>query len=133
MLKFKISRNQYLSFGIIVAASTSAIFGIRLLGLLQPFELLAFDFLFKIRPVPPVEERILIVGAQESDIQKYGWSVSDRVLAELITKIRAAHPAAIGLDIYRDVPVPPGHAQLTQVYRSTRNVSWSSKSNWKFS
>lgn len=122
MSKFKISRNQCLSFGIIVAVSASAIIGIRLLGLLQPLELLAFDLLFKIRPVPPTDERILIVGAQESDIQKYGWSVSDRILAELITRIRASRPVAIGLDIYRDVPVPPGRAQLMQVYRSTRNL-----------
>jgi adenylate cyclase len=36
-------------------------------------------------------------------------------------------PRAIGLDIYRDLPVEPGHEKLVQVFKSTPNLIGNSK------
>jgi len=54
----------------------------------------------------------LIVGADEEDIRKYKYPLPDAILARLITKLEQYQPVAIGLDIFRDQPVLPGHELL---------------------
>jgi CHASE2 domain-containing sensor protein len=74
---------------------------------------MALDTFFQLRPLEPPDERIVIVGVQEADIQKLRkWPTSDRVLATLLNKIKQQKPRAIGLDIYRDLPVGYGQAKL---------------------
>lgn len=46
----------------------------------------------------------------------------NRTLSQLITKINQQNPRVIGLDIYRDLPVPPGTAELEKVFLSTPNL-----------
>ena len=109
--------------GVIFASPTVVIILIRLAGWLQPLEWSALDIYFQLRPIEPPDNRILIVGVEESDIQKLGrWPTSDRVLASLLTKIKLQQPRAIGLDIYRDVPVYPGNEELIKVFKSTPNL-----------
>ncbi len=43
-------------------------------------------------------------------------------MAQLLQKIQAHKPRAIGLDIYRDLPVEPGYAKLLQTYRQLPNL-----------
>lgn len=96
---------------------------LRLLGLLQPLSFLAYDLLFITRPQKPPDERIIIVSIQESDIQKYQqYPISDLLLAKLIKIIKAQNATVIGLDIYRDIPVPPGHNELIEVFKTTPNL-----------
>jgi diguanylate cyclase (GGDEF)-like protein len=99
------------------------IFGLRWLGWLQPSEWAAFDLFIQLRPAEPVDERIIIVGVQESDIRYLGnWPASDRVLAKILRKIRDQKPKVIGLDLYRDIPVSDGYAELEQVFKTTPNL-----------
>ncbi len=92
-------------------------------GLFQQLEWATLDQFFRLRPAEPAEERILIVKIEESDITKVGeWPIPDAVLAELIKKLKAKQPAAIGLDIYRDMPVEPGHEELVGVMQSAPNL-----------
>src|SRR4029077_11338288 len=52
----------------------------------------------------------------DRDIAKLGtWPVPDEVLAKALETLSRAGARAIGLDIYRDVPVPPGHEALNTV------------------
>lgn len=99
------------------------IFGLRWLGWLQPSEWAAFDLFMQMRPEEPVDERVIIVGVQESDIRYLGkWPASDRILAKTLRKISAQKPKVIGLDLYRDIPVDQGYSELEQVFKSTPNL-----------
>ncbi|ACK73867.1 integral membrane sensor signal transduction histidine kinase (plasmid) [Gloeothece citriformis PCC 7424] len=100
---------------------TGFILVLRTLGWLQLFELLAYDILFQLRPLEPLDSRIVIVGLQESEIQKY-YPLSDQTLAQLIEKIKRQNPVAIGLDFYRDVSVGAGQEQLLKTFKTTPNL-----------
>ena len=91
--------------------STIVVIGLRWLGMLQGWELKAFDYLSQKLPAESGEGRILLVGADERDIGKsqYGYPLPDSVLAELIDKLQQHQPAVIGIDIFRDRPIP-GHS-----------------------
>lgn len=95
---------------------------ITYLGFLQASELDFLDFCFQSRTKEPPDERIAIVRVTEADIRHYRWPLSDLTLANAITKISLQSPVAIGLDIYRDLPVEPGHEELTRVFQSTPNL-----------
>ena len=101
----------------------AAVIGLRLLGLLQPMEWLMLDRYVRWRPVEAVDHRIAIVGIDEADVQQIGQAiVPDGIYAQLLKKLKAMQPRAIGLDIYRDLPVEPGHAELVEVFASTENL-----------
>jgi diguanylate cyclase (GGDEF)-like protein/PAS domain S-box-containing protein len=96
---------------------------LRSTGLLQSLEWAAYDQMFRWRPPEHLDDRILIVGINETDIREFQtWPISDRVLAELLQRLDSYSPRAIGLDLYRDIPVEPGHAELQQVFATTPNL-----------
>ena len=104
-------------------AVTGLIFLIRLLGLLQSAELAAFDQLFRLRPPEAVDERILIVGIDEEDIENAdAWPIPDQYMAQLLQKLHSYQPSAIGLDVYRDLAVEPGHELLQETMASIPNL-----------
>lgn len=111
--------------GVLVTAPSVAVIviALRFAGVLQLLEWSAYDQLFRFRPQEPTDSRIVIVGISESDLQRLKqWPIQDAVLAKLLNKIKQQKPSAIGLDIYRDLPVEPGHQELLQVYKSTPNL-----------
>ncbi len=96
---------------------------LRWAGLLQSWEWGVFDQYLRWRTQEPPDHRIAIVGIDEADLQKLETSIiSDRVYAQLLEKLKAMKPRAIGLDIYRDLPVEPGHQELVWVFESTPNL-----------
>lgn len=95
----------------------------RILGLFQGLEWKTLDTLLRLRPAEPQDERILIVGLDEEDIQQIGtYPIPDGDLAQLLQTLNQAQPLTIGIDIYRDLPVPPGHQALTTTLATTANV-----------
>ncbi|MBK4728407.1 CHASE2 domain-containing protein [Oxynema sp. CENA135] len=99
------------------------IIGLRALGLLQTLEWAAYDQLFLLRSPEAHDSRITIVGIEEADLQQLQqWPISDRTMARAIEKIAALEPRAIGLDIFRDLPVAPGHQELQRVFAQTPNA-----------
>ena len=95
----------------------------RLTGALQFLELVTFDRFLLLRPPEPMDERIVIVSITEEDIQRAKtYPIPDREIAELIKSLQTYQPIAIGLDIVRDIPVEPGNAELTSVFRSSKNT-----------
>ena len=106
-----------------VVGVAACVVGVRWLGLLQAWELSVFDYLLQLRPPSPPSDRVVLITIDEPDLQAVGqYPVPDRALATVIRKLQAAQPRAIGLDLYRDLPVPPGHADLTQVFQTTPNL-----------
>lgn len=96
---------------------------LRGIGALQGLELSAYDQLVRWRPAAPTEDRVVIVKVDEEDMTDLRqWPMNDATLAAVIDRIAAQNPAAIGLDLYRDLPVEPGHAKLLAAYRQHSNL-----------
>ncbi|NET69498.1 MAG: adenylate/guanylate cyclase domain-containing protein [Sphaerospermopsis sp. SIO1G2] len=102
---------------------TLAVILIRFTGLLQSWEWGVFDQYMRWRPSEQSDNRIVIVGIDEQDLENLQQAnISDQVLAELLNKLKSRQPRAIGLDIYRNLPSPPGTPALEQVYETTPNL-----------
>jgi adenylate cyclase len=48
--------------------------------------------------------------------------MSDRDMALLIRNLKTQQPAVIGIDIYRNLPIEPGQAELTEIFANTSNL-----------
>ena len=101
----------------------------RIVGVLQPLELLLYDAALKARPPHPVDERVVVVTETEQDLRRYGHPLPDRVLAQAIARLAAAEARTIGIDKYRDVPVPPGGDELGSALGRHRQVIWIMKAS----
>lgn len=104
------------------AAIAGCILGVRATGILQTWELSSLDAFFQLRPREAVDDRIVIISISEEDLRKYNWPLPDQVLTQLLQKVDAAQPRAIGLDLYRDLPVGKGYQDLVRAYRSMPNL-----------
>ena len=121
----KIKQFLWQTRGVWITTPTVAAFVIllRFSGVLQTWEWATYDLYMRLRPVEPPERRIAIVGIDEKDLTQIKESIiPDGILAELIEKLKAMKPRAIGLDMYRDLPVPPGHDALLKVFETTPNL-----------
>ncbi len=97
------------------------------LGLFNLPEWKIRDELFRLQSLParanPAADGIVVVTIDEKDIQSVRkWPIPDWALADLLVKIRAQKPRAIGLDLYRDLPEDKGYAQLEKVFKTTPNL-----------
>ncbi len=109
---------------VLVTASgvAGAVIFVRSLGLLQPWELAIYDQFIRWRPPEPRDNRIVIVGIDEEDLQRFGFPIPDGKMAELLQKIAADKPLAIGVDLFRDLPVPPGEKELQKAWETIPNL-----------
>ncbi|MGH2362792.1 MAG: CHASE2 domain-containing protein [bacterium] len=91
------------------------ILGLRGTGRLQLLELTLYDWLLQSRPMPAApESRITFITISEDDIRQQGrWPITDATLAQALRQLLANRPRAIGVDLYRDIDVPPGHEEFT--------------------
>ena len=104
---------------------TTFVVGLRQTGILEAMELGAFDQMMRWRPDERPDERLLVVAITEKDIQNIQQAtLSDQNLNRLLEKLEQYQPLAIGLDIFRDVPIEPGHADLLKhLQQSDRIIS----------
>ena len=87
----------------------------RHLGGFQPLEVRVFDGMMRLRSDEDPDSRLLIVELTEDDIEYLQqWPMSDRILAKVLVSLQKHQPKVIGLDIYRDIPNPPGHSELLE-------------------
>jgi CHASE2 domain-containing sensor protein/tRNA A-37 threonylcarbamoyl transferase component Bud32 len=78
--------------------------------------------MMQLRPALPLDDRLLIVEGTEADIQSYGFPLKDALLNQLMTKLEQHQPAVIGLDIYRDIAYPPGHAEFSTLLKNSDRI-----------
>ncbi len=100
------------------------ILGLRNAGSFEGLELAAYDWSIRLRPsISEPSDRIVLVSVTERDIQNQGrWPLPDAIIARVLKLIGQYKPRAIGLDIYRDIPVPPGRDQLNAVLTSDPSI-----------
>lgn len=92
----------------------------NVLGVFNLLEWAVRDEFFRLRPQEAVEDKIVVVTIDETDLNLVGdWPIPDQTLADLLNKIRAQEPRVISLDLYRDLPKEPGHQQLLEIFQTT--------------
>ena len=96
---------------------------LRQTGILQGLELTALDLYFQQRPINNISSRITIVTIDEPDLQQLGqFPLSDRILGRSLSKLIDYQPRVMGLNLYRDLPIPPGETELEELLESTPNL-----------
>jgi len=113
----------FVSLALGIVASLVVI-GLRSAGLLQFVELATYDAYLRVKEHQSVlEPRVVLVQAFEQDIQKLAeWPLSDRHMFQVLKKLLADDPVAVGVDLYRDIPVPPGSDDLSKLLTSDKRV-----------
>lgn len=100
---------------------------VRYLGWLQFLEFHAYDWFIRHQPKAASSDPIVLVEMTEADIHhpSLDWPIYDDKLAELLRQLEADQPAVIGLDIWRDIPVPKngvGIHELNEVLLAHANI-----------
>ncbi len=110
--------------GIAAIAVTGLVAGLRQMGWLQAPELAVYDQLVRLRPSQGFDPRLLIVEITESDLQTLQRGTpADRDVAQVIQNLQQYQPRVIGLDLHRDLPQEPGHADLMQQLQTDNVVT----------
>src|SRR5262245_28208284 len=107
-------------------AASLLVIGLRSVGGFQFVELAIYDAYLRVKESESVREpRVVLVQTVEEDIQKLKqWPLTDLSMTQALRKILAGNPRAVGVDLYRDIPVPPGTDQLnTLLLRDERIVA----------
>jgi adenylate cyclase len=94
-----------------------SIVGLRSSGSLESLELTAYDWYIRLRPETSLSNsRIVLITITERDIHnQQRWPLTDATLAEALEILTQYQPRVIGLDIYRDISVPPGRKELDEI------------------
>jgi CHASE2 domain-containing sensor protein len=105
----------------------AVVIGLRWIGLLQIHEWMLFDYFSRLCPTAaqssPVASQVVIVGIDEIDLAQVGsYPVSDRVLAQALQNLAAKNPSVIGLNLFRNLPVEPGHADFAALIPQLPNL-----------
>ena len=109
----------------LITSSSIAVFILilRSVGLLQSLELVALDQFFQLRLNEQPDDRITIVAIDEASLRQVGsWPIPDGVIAQLLQKLQIHKPRAVGLDVYRNLPVGSGYQDLVDAYHSMPNL-----------
>ena len=99
----------------------------RILGWLQPLELIVFDTLLKLRPPEPPDDRITLIKITREDIERWGgYPIPQQKITELVEKLQHHNPAVIGLNLLGDV-FPNDNQEITQLFEKYDNLVISEK------
>jgi CHASE2 domain-containing sensor protein len=104
-------------------AVCALVIGVRQFEALEELELNSYDQMVQMGSDEGPDPRLLIVAVTEADIQALGkWPTSDQTLNRLLEKLEQYQPRVIGLDIYRDLSVDPGHTELATRLQVNDNI-----------
>ena len=69
-------------------------------------------------------DRVVLVVTTEADINRFGYPIRDNDLYAVLARVFAGAPKAVGVDLYRDLPMPPGNPELQAIQRAQGNLYW---------
>ena len=103
---------------------TLLVLGLRTTGSLEGWSLKAYDWLLRLQPEEKEPDPLVVLlTLSEKDVEALGsWPLSDGLMEEILTRLLQHRPRVIGVDIYRNFPVPPGHEALNNLLRSHSNI-----------
>lgn len=92
-------------------------------GALQNLELWIYDQMLNIRLDTRYQPSVTLITISDADLAlQQGSSVSDGALAAVLDAILLLRPAVIGVDLYRDIPLPPGTQQLADLLNAHQQI-----------
>ena len=97
---------------------------LREAGWLQGLELSWYDTLVTFFAGSQQSDRVILVVTTEADINRFGYPIRDNDLAAVLARVFAGGPKAVGVDLYRDLPMPPGSEELQAIQRAQDNLYW---------
>ncbi|MFB2921042.1 CHASE2 domain-containing protein [Aerosakkonema funiforme] len=107
----------------ISAIATSLVMGVRAIGYLERVEQIAYDYQIRLRQDEGLDPRITIIKITEEDRkQQLQYPITDRIMLQLLKTVEQYQPQVIGLDIYREQPVEPGHKDLVNYLRYNKHL-----------
>ncbi|NEQ45144.1 MAG: adenylate/guanylate cyclase domain-containing protein [Leptolyngbya sp. SIOISBB] len=102
--------------GVVSVTLSSGVTGLTQLGVLESLEQKAYDQMMRLRQTTrslPSDDRILIVTVTEADLETLAeFPLTDGTIAQAIDRLQVHEPVAIGLDMFRAIPKPPGRDDL---------------------
>ena len=91
-------------------------------GFFSNAELSFLDRHFRLRGTKENKD-ITLVTIDEADIAEIKkYPIPDKLLARALENLNRYSPRVIGIDIYRDLPAPPGHVKLLEVFEEYPNI-----------
>jgi adenylate cyclase len=106
------------------AAVFTLLVALRFAGAFERMELGAYDLALRARPAAPVDARLVLIDETEDDLKRFGHPIPDATLALIVERAAALGPRVLGIDKFRDIPVPPGSDALERVANARRDVFW---------
>ncbi len=102
----------------------SAVLLARQYGLAESLELAAYDGFIRLKTESEIAHpNIVIIGITEKDIRHLGhWPLDDGTIANAMERLLRCRPRAIGLDLFRDLPVPPGSEKFKTLLKQNANI-----------
>ncbi|OIP73945.1 MAG: hypothetical protein AUK48_09740 [Oscillatoriales cyanobacterium CG2_30_44_21] len=85
----------------IAAIATASTLGLRSAGVLQTWELQAYDQIVRMRPDRGADPRLLII-----DVPREIRVISDQLLVDILSRLKKYHPRVIGIPLIRDQERP---------------------------
>jgi adenylate cyclase len=120
----KFSRSPVAVSLLVIVFISLGIVALRNFGLLEALELAAYDWCIRLRSdTAGSDPHIVLISVTEDDIRKQGrWPLTDDTLAQALEILTRYQPRSIAVDIYRDIPVPPGHDRLNKILTSNARI-----------
>lgn len=106
------------------ALAATFVLGLRGLGVLTPLELALYESYLRRLPVDEnAQSPVAVVTITDGDLRAAGQSViPDAVLANALERLLEHDPRVIGIDLFRDLPVPPGSQHLATLLQSDSRI-----------
>jgi adenylate cyclase len=117
-------RRRFIKALIVANLVALMLLSLRETGWLQSVELSAYDTFITFFAGSQQSDRVVLVVTTEADINRLGYPVRDNYLAAVLAAIFAGGPKAVGVDLYRDLPMAPGNPELQAIQRAHDNLYW---------